>query len=386
MAAILIVDDDPSILYFLNEVLTREKHHVTKANDGADAIPLLNQLHFDLIISDLHMKQVNGIEVLRQVKAIDPEQEVLILTGYGTVHSAVKAMKNGAFDYLTKPLNIEELRLKVRQALEHREIRLKVEAQEKELRAHQEMIARDLKLAETIQQTLLPKSVEKQNIGIHVWHRPIIGIGGDFADIYLNGDDQIYLTMVDVTGHGISAALLVNRVCSEIRKLVREKLSPAQIVFNLNNFIFDSFQRTGMFLTAFSCQLDLDQSRLLYSGCAHPPILLWQNQKQQTRVLSSQNSIIGFQKNRYNIFAEDTLTLQSGDRLLIYTDGIVETENSENQKFGINGIKKAFETSIHHPAHTSDKIIINAMDEFRQKPIRDDIYLMIAEIKGDGRG
>jgi len=77
MASILIVDDDISILFLLAEVLSREKHVITKAQDGSEAIQILSQNTFDLVISDLHMKQVNGIEVLRSVKEQNPDLEVL---------------------------------------------------------------------------------------------------------------------------------------------------------------------------------------------------------------------------------------------------------------------------------------------------------------------
>lgn len=381
MASILIVDDDISILFLLAEVLSREKHVITKAQDGSEAIQILSQNTFDLVISDLHMKQVNGIEVLRSVKEQNPDLEVLILTGYGTVNSAVKAMKLGAFDYLTKPLNIEELRLKVRQALKHHEMKLTMIEQERQLRAHQEMIQRDLLLAETIQQTLLPQPLVNAQIEVQVTHRPMIGVGGDFGDIYYDDHQRVYLTIVDVTGHGITAALLVNRVCSEIRKLVREKLQPNEIVFYLNNFISDSFQGTGMFLTACCCLIDLTQHHLSYSGCAHPPLLLWLANSGKTLVLESQNSLIGFKKNIENNFRQDSLAITAGDRLCLYTDGILEAKNKSGQLYGVKGLQKAFVESIKLPLDHVAEAVIESMNRFRHKPIRDDIYLFIAEVK-----
>lgn len=381
LASILIVDDDPNILFLLSEVLTRQNYQLTRASDGAEAIQILEKQSFDLVISDLHMKTVNGIEVLRTVKSNHENTEVLILTGYGTVNSAVNAMKSGAFEYLTKPLNIEELRLKVTQALKHRSMKLQVAQQSKKIRAHQEMLDRDLQLASTIQQTLVPQPIENNKISVDVAHLPIIGVGGDFADIYYDNEDLLYFTMLDVTGHGIAAALIVNRVSTEIQKLVREKRNPNDILFHLNNFIFNSFFRTGMFLTSFCCLIDFAKKELIYAGCAHPPLLFWEKAKNEIIQLNSQNSIIGFETTTKNSFIQDTRPIQAGDRLFMYTDGILEAENEAGEHFGISGLLRSFQAGTIEPIENVNRKMLSEMSQFSKKTIRDDIFLLVAELK-----
>lgn len=381
MALILIVDDDAHILMLLAEVLTKLRHEVLQASDGVEAIPLIQSNVFDLVISDLHMKKMGGIEVLRAAKERDPDAAVLILTGYGTVHSAVKAMKSGAFDYLTKPLNIEELRFKVNQALEHRSLKRQMLFQAEELRAHQEIIERDLKLATTIQQTLIPRSISNEYFAIQVEHQPIIGVGGDFADISYDQNGRLYMTLLDVTGHGIAAALIVNRLSSEIRHYLHKLVDPNEILFQLNNFIFDTFYRMGMFLTAFACVIDLRQAQFFYAGSAHPPILWWQRQSDQIQSLHSQNIIIGFQKQAENTFIQNQVHLQKGDRLLLYTDGFLEVENEQNEQWGIDGVIAAFRATLHLPLLQVTGALMQTMNQFRHRPIRDDIYLVVLELK-----
>ncbi|MBD3290990.1 response regulator, partial [candidate division KSB1 bacterium] len=237
MASILVVDDDKNILLFLREILARMGHELTTADNGAKALEILEEKGFDLIVSDLQMPWVDGISVLKASKKKDPDTEVLILTGYGSIKSAVRAMKAGAFEYLSKPVDVDELRIKVNQALEHRDMKIEIERQKQELTEFNEMIARDLKLAEQVQDSLVPQPFENHRIGVGVKYMPMIGVGGDYADIYFDGLRTVYLTIVDVTGHGITAALLVNRVCNEVRKLIRDQLEPNQIITNLNNFI-----------------------------------------------------------------------------------------------------------------------------------------------------
>jgi two-component system response regulator AtoC len=114
---ILIADDDTSLRESLKLSLS-DKYHVLTSSDGKDALNKLHSEKIDLILLDIKMPEVDGIEILRQVKAKDPLIEVLMLTGDQTVSSAVAAMKLGAFDYITKPFDIDKLLNLVEKALE----------------------------------------------------------------------------------------------------------------------------------------------------------------------------------------------------------------------------------------------------------------------------
>ncbi|MDD2889271.1 MAG: sigma-54 dependent transcriptional regulator [bacterium] len=121
-ARILVVDDDKYWCQCLSDLLLDEGYDVNIADDGIKAMELIDRGNFHLIIVDLKMPKMDGLEVLKSIKKQNPGIEVIILTGFGTVESAVEAMKVGAFDYLTKPCNIEETKLTVRNALHHRAI------------------------------------------------------------------------------------------------------------------------------------------------------------------------------------------------------------------------------------------------------------------------
>jgi two-component system response regulator FlrC len=124
MAKILVVDDEEGIREFLADALTDDGHDVTQASDGLAAIQRLHERAFDVMVTDLRMPgALDGVDVLRKAKADQPELEVIVLTAYGTVDTAVDAMKLGAFDYLQKPLGSPaELRLIVARAIERRRL------------------------------------------------------------------------------------------------------------------------------------------------------------------------------------------------------------------------------------------------------------------------
>lgn len=381
MASILVVDDEKSITFLLSEVLKKDGHTVRQLSDGKLVGDELKKHSYDLVVSDMHMKEVGGIEVLKVVKSKDKNTEVLILTGHGTVATAVEAMKLGAFEYLTKPIDMEEFRLKVQKALERRQFKLQIERQQQELLAYQEMIKKDLSLAEQVQRSLVPPPINLPAIEVQVKYLPMIGVGGDFADVYYDGEENVYVTLVDVTGHGITAALMVNRICSEIRKLVREHLQPQSILYHVNNFILQTFDGMAMFLTMFSGVINLRKGSFTYAGSAHPAAILWRSRENKFSRLDSQNVIIGYDKRKENHFVQDIVMVGADDKIIMYTDGIIEAEDGRGKQLGIDGFINFFKPSIYLSTNEIIESIINGIYEYSPYSLKDDVYLIITGMK-----
>jgi two-component system, NtrC family, response regulator PilR len=120
---ILVVDDERSMRELLLIVLRREGHEVRLAEDGPSAVAEMEREPVDLLISDIKMPGMSGVEVLREAKRIDPDMVGIMVTAYASTESAVEALRLGAYDYLTKPFDVEELKAKVRNALERRTLR-----------------------------------------------------------------------------------------------------------------------------------------------------------------------------------------------------------------------------------------------------------------------
>jgi DNA-binding NtrC family response regulator len=124
---ILVVDDEVNMLALFRKVLSKEGYQVEAAPSGEEAVKLMEKEWFDLIISDLRMPGLDGLQLLKKVKEVNPAIPFIVLTAYGTIDSAVAAMRDGAYDYLTKPVNNEEIRLTVRKALELHHLTREVE-------------------------------------------------------------------------------------------------------------------------------------------------------------------------------------------------------------------------------------------------------------------
>src|SRR4051812_26703351 len=110
-ARILVVDDEPSVREFFEILLTKEGYEVVAASDGVEALRMIREQSLDLVISDLQMKNGDGMILLKEAKKLQSETPVIMITAYATTDSAVEAMKAGAFDYLSKPFKIEEIKV-----------------------------------------------------------------------------------------------------------------------------------------------------------------------------------------------------------------------------------------------------------------------------------
>jgi two-component system response regulator AtoC len=121
-ASVLIADDDPVALDLLAEVLAGEGYRVRAAGGGEECLRLAEAEPFDLAIVDLRMPGVDGLEVIRRLAAVQPGVPVLILTAFATIDTAIEAIREGAYDYLSKPFRMEEIKLAVRRTLEARRL------------------------------------------------------------------------------------------------------------------------------------------------------------------------------------------------------------------------------------------------------------------------
>src|SRR6266702_2471559 len=141
-AKILVVDDESAILRLLREALTQWGYQVTSASSAAEALQALRGDMFDAVITDIRMPDMNGLELLKEIKRHDESIEVVVMTGYPTIASAVEALKEGAYDYLSKPLILDELRHLMARVTEKRF--LKGEVQSLRVRLGEELTVNEL--------------------------------------------------------------------------------------------------------------------------------------------------------------------------------------------------------------------------------------------------
>ncbi len=252
---------------------------------------------------------------------------------------------------------------------------------QEELAYKSESLDRQLELAAGIHRTLLPKPIRHDRIHVDLRYIPIESVGGDYCQVRFPDSNTCYITMCDVTGHGIAPALLAARVSSEVRHFIHQDLPPHQIVQSLNDFICEHFSETYLYLSFIASRIDLLHDRITWCGAGHPSPLLIRKQNQHVIPLVSQNPWIGIDQDILCPEPEHTLFLEAGDRLVYYTDGITETMNELGEELGVPGlIQFALHAQNENLFILADNILKKVTD-FRHGPITDDKTLIVAEIK-----
>jgi putative nucleotidyltransferase with HDIG domain len=151
---VLIIDDEPGMLQLLTDFLNRNGYKAQGVSCVRDGLTLLKKKNIDLVISDIMMPDIDGLEGLAKIKEIDEDAIVIMMTGFGSMETAVKAMRNGAYDYILKPFNIDDLELIIKRGMkakelvsQNRELMRTLAIQNEELREHKELLRKKVHLA-----------------------------------------------------------------------------------------------------------------------------------------------------------------------------------------------------------------------------------------------
>src|SRR6478736_10375458 len=140
MAKILIIDDEKAIRRSIKEILEFEKHSVEEAEDGQMGLNMALKYNYDIILSDIKMPKLDGIELLQKLQENNVSSTIIIMSGHGNIETAVDAVKKGAYDYLAKPIDLNRLLVSVRNALEKSELVTETKVLKKKITKSVDMI------------------------------------------------------------------------------------------------------------------------------------------------------------------------------------------------------------------------------------------------------
>lgn len=406
---ILVVDDEASILKLL-EYTFKPDYRVLTASGGAEALEILRREDVALIIADQRMPGMSGAEFLEKSIAIRPQAIRMVLTGYTDIESAIAAINAGrVYRYVTKPWEDEDLRINVRRAIEtydlqRANIRLLQELQEAnerleekvrlrtaeleeanaELRLAHQRVEQDLALAERVQRSLIPPSVRRPDIEVETLYRPMIGIGGDYAHQRVR-EHEVSFAVCDVTGHGIAASCMANRVHVELVRLEQDRATPTEAIRAMNRFVYAQFAELGMYMTMIVGRVDLARRRLSWASAGHPPGLLMHAAERSVERLPASSPVLGLEPELRGAIDEAELLLAPGDRLVLYTDGLSEARDGSGSLYGIDRLEKLLAEHGREPLAELCRSLVAGVDAFRRGPATDDTLLVAIGFPGAGR-
>lgn len=329
----LVVDDEPVTRLLVKRALENLGcTPVLEAADGLAAQQVLQQHpEVALVLTDIMMPRMDGLELLRWGRQALPDAMWIVLSGLDTFDSAVAAIRLGAFDFLPKSPRTEEIGVSVRNALERRQLlaereRLHRELQRKvrELEATSEALRRDLERAEVIQRALLPRSPPPmEGYCIQAVYRPGQHVGGDLYDVVRLGERHLAFYLADATGHGVTSAML--SVLFKQRLVLVDPatglpLPPANVLDAVNRSICEAHAAPGLFLTAVFGLLDTSDASLTLASAGHPPVLHLRDSG-ELQLIRRTGPALGLAHDAH--FRQERLQVAAGDRILLYTDGLL---------------------------------------------------------------
>ncbi|MFQ5743598.1 MAG: PP2C family protein-serine/threonine phosphatase [Acidobacteriota bacterium] len=340
-ASLLVVDDDEMNRDMLSRRLARRGFAVSVAKDGGEALELAARQPFDLVLLDIMMPGIDGIEVLKRLRKNHTVADlpVIMATAKNTSDDLVRALELGANDYVTKPLDFPVVLARVQTQLSLKRAKAELEA------AHARM-KKDLEAAARVQQALMPQSLPDVEGAEFAWSFvPCDELAGDILDIFRLDETKIGLYLLDVSGHGVPSALLsvtLSRLLSHLEDKPflfegagdgasgRRLLPPSDVASRLN-LRFPMDPETRQYFTFAYGILDMDRLELRYVSAAHPgPIHL--TSAAPTMVHPPTGLAIGWFPDA--TYRESVITLKPGDRLYLCSDGILEAMSPEEEMFG----------------------------------------------------
>ncbi|MEW6357867.1 MAG: PP2C family protein-serine/threonine phosphatase [Planctomycetota bacterium] len=251
-----------------------------------------------------------------------------------------------------------------------------------EVKRQKEELERDLDFARRVHLSLIPQSVEMDEAEVAVAYAPMSYIGGDYANFVMAQDGRLVFFMSDITGHGVPAALIANRIHTEVQRLMKEPIGPGELLHQLDVFATAQLEGTDLFLSAFSGILDFGEKKLIYSNHGHPPQILYQKREGRIQLLKPRSPLLGIgipgpppQE------SETDLPLERGDRVILFTDGITETHGRNEEMFGQERLEAFATEHASLPPKQFNEALTQAIDTFREGPIRDDLFLLTIRVK-----
>lgn len=328
MAQILVIDDDPAIQLVLKRTLTQQGYSVAVASNGWEGLMKAERLRPALVICDWTMPMMDGLEVCRRLKQTSALGMTffILLTSRTSISDRVKGLDSGADDFLAKPIDLAELKARVRAALRIHQLTWELQEQKRQLEA-------EFEEASEYVQSLLPQDSDGA-VTVRSCFIPSRQLGGDCFDFYWLTPDHLVFFLLDMSGHGLGAALPSVSILNLLRSraLVNTDFGqPHEVLHGLNQ-IFKMENHGDKYFTLWYGVYYAPERRLDYACAGHPPALL----------VSSSGGIQPLKTPGFPIgcfpeaeYSSQSCILEPGSYLYLFSDGIFELMLADGTIWGL---------------------------------------------------
>jgi sigma-B regulation protein RsbU (phosphoserine phosphatase) len=382
---ILVVDDEPDLEHLIRQKFRRKirskEFDFVFANSGVEAIEKLKgDGEIDLVLTDINMPEMDGLTLLGEIGKFDQLLKSVVVSAYGDMDNIRAAMNLGAFDFVTKPIDLTDLETTINQSLG--ELRILKDA----IRSRNELVAiqRELDVATDIQTSILPRKFppfpDRKEIEIFARMIPAKEVGGDFYDFFLVDDDRLGFVIGDVSGKGVPAAIMMAVSRTLLRSTAAEGVAPSACCRVVNELL-TADSPSDLFVTAFYGILDMRDGTLEYCSAGHNPPYFLSADGRVTRGDNSGGIFLGAMPNMD--FESGKMILQPGDAIVVYTDGVTEAQNTQDELFDDARLEESLGGVVRESADSIVDKLIGRVKEFAgTAPQSDDITCLVLRYLG----
>lgn len=327
---ILVVDDEPDMQHIIELAFKRQikagLYEFYFALNGVDALDLLkSHSQIRLILTDLNMPKMNGLTLLSKIREVNELARSVVISAWGDMGNIREAMNLGAFDFLTKPIDLKDLKITIEKTLNQ----VDLITQAIESRDNYIALKKELDIARTLQRSMMPNlPLEFDNIRIEGQMKSSSDVGGDFWDFIKLNDQQCLFVLGDCSGHGLSSALIMSAIRHSLRTLVTQVEKYQDILPALNHIVYTEFKAKRRYATMIFILFEKDQQNIRFFRAGHElPVFFKSSELQE---FDDRGGLpIGIFPSRHN---DEWLEFELGcdDELYLYTDGITEGSPSKD--------------------------------------------------------
>ncbi len=360
---ILVVDDEPDLeplmLQRMRRSIRRGQYQFVFAGNGVQALERLREdEEIDMVLSDINMPEMDGLTLLQQIPKVDPNIRSVIISAYGDMKNIRTAMNRGAFDFVTKPLDFNDLRVTIDRTVKHLlEWRGALSARDRLV-----ALQNELDMASKMQQSILP-TVFPEGVGYQVSGsmEPARSVGGDFYDVLQLSNDRIGLAVADVSDKGVPAALFMMSSRTLLKGSAIGCEKPGDALHEVNDLLNED-NETAMFVTMVYGVYDPANGKLTYANGGHnSPLLVRADGSSELLPLTGGVALGLVPDLEYH---QETTTLAPGEFVIFYTDGVTEAMNEAEEEFGVERLQNIFAESPPDNAQGVNKAILETVNKF----------------------
>lgn len=360
---------------FRKKILANELEFVF-AHSGKEAMDaFMKDNQIEIILADVKMQLNEGIDLLFALSQTKRFLKTIVITPYGDIESIRTAMNRGAFDFVTRPINLKELELTITKTIDQLTDMREMEKVKNTLSD----IEKELDVAKSIQNSILPHDFNPlsnfKNFEIYGTMLPAKRVGGDFFDFFPLNANHLAFTIADVSGKGVPAALFMTMTRGLIRAMGQKTGSPLHCFQQLNELITLE-NESSMFVTAFYGIFDAETGEIEYCNAGHNPPYLIQANGDMKQIGRSEGIALGVVKDNSH-FIQKSLKLNKMDTFLLYTDGVTEAMDKDKQLFQESRLEEVLKRNYQLPLKALlEKIIFEVQQYSGEMEQSDDITLL----------